>query len=181
MADSPFPVALDHARRNAAGLSLSLQVRKCLLRRIRRLGLSKLQGADLEDIMQDVVCSVLAALRDKNYSATGLRSLIWLACRSALADWIDTRKPVEQFDALDYVAQTSSEREPLPAFYCSLAGDLALTALALSKGLPKADTARMLGLSRTALYRQIDTLRARLDLFDPAHESPENKARALVR
>lgn len=68
--------------------------------------------------------------------------------------------------------------EPLPQCFLSLAlgsggktGEaLQLTAYALSRGMTIADTARVLRVSRSTLYRRIDALKDRLDLFNPEHE-----------
>lgn len=53
-----------------------------------RIRSTTIHPQELPDLTQSAVCSVLSSLSRGDYTSTAMRSIVWLACRSAIRDWV---------------------------------------------------------------------------------------------
>lgn len=153
---------------------LDTRVRKCLRARAKTVG-AYLQHADEDDLVGECLLSIWRQVSAKEYTAAGVRSLIWLTCRSALADHaeagssriVDLSEDLDLEAACDPEPVEHPEDQELPVWCLQLAGDLAPTAVALVGCESKADVAEIVGCGRSTVYSRVKKLRERFASVDP--------------
>jgi hypothetical protein len=149
-----------------------------------------LDSDSVDDITSETYTRTLAAYRTNEYAVDAVSTLIWQCARTAIADHLRaTIKSTCLTDASDTLraaiegqASRTEEGEPesLPSGYLKRidivcnpthgqgqaykrAQELKITALALSKGLCYADTARLLGIAESSLRERRNVL---ADIFE---------------